>query len=838
MHDLLSDARLALCGWRRAPGFTAIAIASIALGIGANTAIFTLVDQVLLRVLPVKAPHQLVQVTLDGNHYGNNWGDLSELSYPWYAALGDQPVFDGVFGRFGYKINVGSAGHTEEARGEIVTGTYFPVLGVRPALGRLLSPDDDRQRLGHPVAVLSHAYWTSRFGADPSVVNRSILVNGQPYTVVGVAQPGFEGIELGRATDIFVPIAMKKQITPGWDGLDERLWRWVRVFGRLKPGESMASAQAGLAAWTAAQVTTDLATTGFANAGASVRKEYERNRVVLEPAAQGHSNFRRELTTPLLVLMSIAAGVLVIACANVANLLLARAAGRQREMAMRLAIGASRAQLVRQLLIESLLLAGAGGLAGLLISLAGAPLVLGMLVPPDAPMPVSTLPDFRILGFAFVVSTLTGVVFGLAPAFQSTSLEVTSALKAESGSVLGGRARLRKALVASQVAVSLLLLLASGLFIRTLHNLTGVNLGIKTNRLFAFEVNPPRAGYTNERTRQFAHSLLDRLTTTPGIASAGIASERILQSYQWMSGFSVEGTSTVSDERNSARCNSVSPAYFKTMGVGLLEGRDFDQRDEFAVEPAGTNGPSFRSAIVNETFAKQFFPKGGAVGRHIGFGMDPGTRLDIEIVGVVGDFKYYDVRTEAGRQVFFPFFEQVDGFVVYTRTSQGLDAAYAAARRTVQQIDSNVPITGLRSIDSDVDSTLSGERMMATMSTLFGTLATLLAVVGLYGVMSFTVARRTREIGVRMALGARSMDVAWMVMREALAIAALGALLGAPLAWWLSRYVESQLFGVTPTDAATFGLVVLALAVVAVAAGLVPSRRASKVEPMTALRYE
>jgi len=538
------------------------------------------------------------------------------------------------------------------------------------------------------------------------------------------------------------------------------------------------------------------------------------------------------------VLMSIATGVLVIACANVANLLLARAAGRQREMAMRLAIGASRAQLVRQLLIESLLLAGAGGLAGLLISLAGAPLVLGMLVPPDAPMPVSTLPDFRILGFAFVVSTLTGVVFGLAPAFQSTSLEVTSALKAESGSVLGGRARLRKALVASQVAVSLLLLLASGLFIRTLHNLTGVNLGIKTNRLFAFEVNPPRAGYTNERTRQFAHSLLDRLTTTPGIASAGIASERILQSNQWMSGFSVEGTSTVSDERNSARCNSVSPAYFKTMGVGLLEGRDFDQRDEFAVEPAGTNGPSFRSAIVNETFAKQFFPKGGAVGRHIGFGMDPGTKTPIEIVGVVRDFKYYDVRTEAGRQVFFPFFEQVDGFVVYTRTSQGLDAAYAAARRTVQQIDSNVPITGLRSIDSDVDSTLSGERMMATMSTLFGTLATLLAVVGLYGVMSFTVARRTREIGVRMALGARSMDVAWMVMREALAIAALGALLGAPLAWWLSRYVESQLFGVTPTDAATFGLVVLALAVVAVAAGLVPSRRASKVEPMTALRYE
>jgi predicted permease len=838
MRHLLNDARLALRGWRRAPGFTAIAIASIALGIGANTAIFTLVDQVLLRALPVKAPEQLVQVTLDGNHYGNNWGDLSEISHPWYQALGNQPAFDGVFGRFGYNLNIGSAGHTEEARGEIITGTYFPVLGVRPALGRLLSPDDDRQRLGHPVAVLSYGYWSSRFGADPSIVNRSILVNGQAYTVIGVAQSGFEGIELGRATDIFVPMMMKHQITPGWDGLDERLWRWVRVFGRLKPGESMASAQAGLGAWAAAQLTTDLATKDFANAGASVRKEYARNRVVLEAAAQGHSSFRRGLTTPLLVLMCIAAGVLIIACANVANLLLARAAGRQREMAMRLAIGASRAQLIRQLLIESLLLAGAGGLGGLVISLLGAPLVLGMLAPPDSPLPVSALPDFRILAFAFGVSTLTGVVFGLAPAFQSTSIEVTSALKAESGSVLGGRARLRKVLVASQVAVSLLLLLASGLFIRTLHNLTEVNLGIRTNRLFAFEVNPPRAGYTNERTRQFAHALLDRLTTTPVIESAGIASERILQSNQWMSGFSVEGTATVSDERNSARCNSVSPGYFKTMGVPLVEGRDFDRRDEFAVEPADSKGPSFRTAIVNETFAKQFFPKGGAVGRHIGFGMDPGTKLAIEIVGVVGDFKYYDVRTEAGRQVFFPFFEQVDGFVVYARTNQSLEAAYVAARRTVEQVDGNVPITGLRSIGSDVDSTLSGERMMATMSTLFGTLATLLAVVGLYGVMSFTVARRTREIGVRMALGARAMDVAWMVMREALAIAALGAVLGAPLAWWLGRYVESQLFGVAPMDAATFGFVVLALAVVAVAAGLIPSQRAAKVEPMAALRYE
>jgi predicted permease len=838
MHHLLNDARLALRGWRRAPGFTAIAIASIALGIGANTAIFTLVDQVLLRTLPVRSPEQLVQVEMTGSRYGQNWGDNSELSYPWYKTLNGTGVFDGAFGRFGYDMNVGSAGRTEQARGEIVTGTYFPVLGVRPSLGRLLSPDDDRQRGGHPVAVLSHGYWTSRFGADPSIVNRSILVNGQAYTVIGVAQPGFEGIELGRATDIFVPIMMKKQLTPGWDGMDDRLFRWVRVFARLNPGQSVSSAEARLTSWLGTQLNEDLATKDFARAAADVRHTYSKNRVRLESAAQGRSHFRRALTTPLLVLMGIAAGVLVIACANVANLLLARAAGRQREMAMRLAIGASRTQLIRQLLVESLLLASAGGAAGLLISLVGARLVLGIFVPPDMPLPVSTLPDFRVLAFAFAVSTLTGVVFGLAPAFQSTRLEVTSALKAESGSVLGGRARFRKILVASQVAVSLLLLLAAGLFIRTLHNLTQVELGIRPTRLFAFEVDPPRNGYTDERTRQFAHALLDRLATTPGIESAAVATERILTSNQWSSVFTVEGTPAVSDDSSSARCNTVSPGYFATMGVPLIEGRDFDRRDEYVVEPERREGPGFRSAIVNESFVKKYFPKGGAIGRHMGFGTDPGTKTPIEIVGVVRDFKYYDVRTEAGRQVFFPYFEGAEGVVVYARTNQDLDSAYAAARRIVQQIDANVPVTDIRSIGKDVDSSLSGERMMATMSTLFGTLATLLAVVGLYGVMSFTVARRTREIGVRMALGARAVDVAWMVMREALAIAALGGVLGAPLAWWLSRYIESQLFGVTPMDATTFGLVVLALAVVAVAAGLVPSRRASKVEPMAALRYE
>ena len=839
MRQLLADLRLALRGWVRTPGFTVIAVTSIALGIGATTAIFTLVDQVLLRRLPVQAPHELVQVRMEGSLYGNNWGDGSELSFPWYRELRDEGTpFSGVLGRFATSMHLGVGGRTERLDGEVVTGSYFPVLGVRPAAGRLLTETDDREPGAHPVAVLSYGYWQARFAGDPAVVGRHVVVNGHPFTIVGVAQEGFAGIEVGRTIDLFVPTMMKKVITPGWYALDERTFRWVRVMARLKPGTTPAQAQVALQGWARARLEADLADKEFAGAATDVRTKYAKNQVLVEAAPRGRSHFRHNLTTPLWVLLGIAVGVLVIACANVANLLLARAAGRQREMALRLALGAGRWRLVRQLLIESLLLGAAGGLAGLAVALIGAPLVLSFFVAPDSPAPFSTLPDTRILAFSIGVSALTSLIFGLVPALRSTTFEVASTLKAESGSVAGAHPRLRKALVASQVALSLLLLTSAGLFIRTLHNLTLVDIGIKPAQLFAFEVDSARSGYTSEQTRQFARSLLEQLASAPGMESAALATMRILQGNQWSSAMTVEGHAPVSNDTSSLLCNSISPGYFSTMGMRLIAGRDFERRDAYATDPGEDGG--YRVAIVNEEFAKKYFPAGGAVGRHIGFGTDPGTKTPIEIVGVVSNAKYTDVRNETRRQAFFPYFEDrsAGGFVVYARTRQDTATAMTQARRIVQQLDANIPVSELRTLEHEVDLSLSSERMMATMSAVFGALATTLAVVGLYGVMAYTVARRTREIGIRMALGARGRDVGWMVMREALVVVAAGAAIGLPAAWWLSRYVESQLFGVGRMDFTSVAAAVVAMAIVSAGAALTPAQRAARVEPMTALRYE
>ncbi len=840
MAHVLADLRFAVRTFRRSPGFTAIAVFSIALGIGANTAIFTLVDQVLLRLLPVKDPQQLVQVTLEGSKYGNNWGDGSELSYPMYAELRDRnQVFAGMFGRFGYDVHIGVQGKTDKASGEIVTGTYFPVLGVRPAVGRLISPADDRVKGAAPVAVLSHAFWTSRFGADPAIVGRSATINGHPFTIIGVAQAGFDGIEVGEPVQVFVPMMMKAQLTPGWDALDDRLYQWVRAFGRLREGVTTDAAHAALLPLVRSGLDRDLAAPAFGSASSATRKRYAENRLVLAAAAQGRSHFREDMAKPLWVLMAIACAVLLIACANVANLLLARAAGRQREIATRLALGASRGRLAQQLLAESLLLALVGGVAGLALALAGAPLVLSFFVDPSQPAVVSTLPDARILAFTFGLSTLTGVFFGLAPAFQSSRTELSPTLKTESTSVVGGQARLRKTLVASQVAVSLLLLMGAALFTRTLSNLALVNIGLNPSNLITFDVDPARNGYDAPRTKQFAKTLLMRLGTMPEVDTAGLAMIRILEGNQWSSGMTVEGVATKAEDDNQQLCNAVSPGYFRALGLPLVAGRDFTDRDEYTVDP-GEGQQEFRVAIVNEQFAKRYFGSGNAIGRRIGFGTDPGTRTPIEIIGVVRDAKYTDVRSDMRRQVFFPYLEttQPSGFTVYLRTSRGAEPAFVSARRVVQELDANLPVSDMRTLEAQVSQSLSSERLMATMSTVFGVLATTLAVVGLYGVMAYTVARRTREIGIRMALGARGLDVGWLVMRETLTIAAIGAAVGLPAAWWLSRFVESQLFGVKPMDGLAVAIALGSLGLAALVAGLAPTRRAVRVEPMQALRLD
>jgi predicted permease len=840
MTDILNAARLTLRSWRTSPGFTITSIVSIALGIGANTAIFTLVDHVLLRVMPVQNPHELVQVTFTGLRYGNNWGDTSELSYPVYTEIRDHnDVFSGVFARFGAPFHIGASGTTERIAGEIVSGSYFPVLGVGAALGRTLTPDDDRVPNGHPVAVLSHGFWTSRFTADPRVLNTTLVINSHPYTIVGVARAGFTGIELGRQTQVFVPMMMKPQLTPGWSALDQRLWRWVRVFARLRPGVTPEQAHASLNPYFQEILARDLQDPEFGGASRQSRDEYAQNRLVIEDASRGRSGLRRSLTRPLWILMATAAGVLLIGCANVASLLIARGAARQREIAVRLALGATRRRIAGQLLVESSMLALAGGLLGLGISIVAAPAVLAFFVSPDVPLPVSISPDWRVLLFTFGVSTLTGVLFGLAPAFHTTRPDLAPALKVQSSTVLGGRSRFRKALVATQMALSLLLLVGASLFLRTLDNLLAVDVGFGTDRLISFSMDPSLNGYEPPRARRFARTLLDRLQNTPGIEGAGLATMRLLDGFSWNTSMTVERSRTARNQSATLWVNSVSPGYFAALGIPLLVGRDFTPRDELTTTPA-PGAPDYRVAIVNERLARRFFGDDPAIGRHIGFGGDPNTPTPIEIIGVVRDSKYTAIRDETQPQVFFPFFEMSlpNAFTIYLRTTSPPDAMFNTVRSTVRALDANLPIHTTRTLERQVAQSLSRERLVASMSAAFGIMATLLAVVGLYGVMAYSVARRTREIGVRVALGASTSAIGWLVIREALLIAAAGIALGLPAAWWLSRYVAAQLYGVEPHDPVTMIGTVLILVMVALLAGIDPSTRAARLDPTVALRQD
>jgi predicted permease len=840
MATIVSDVRFALRSWRKSPGLTAIAVASIGLGIGAATTVFTLVDQVLLRALPVRAPQELVQVTSRGESYGNERGDGSELSYPVYEALRDQAtVFSGVLAAVSFPLQVGETVEPERITGELVSGTYFPVLGLRAAAGRLLGAEDDRVPGGHPVAVLSHSFWTSRFAADPSAIGRALTVNGRSYTIVGVAQPGFEGLELGRPAQVFVPLAMKPQVTPSWNGLDERLSRWVRVFGRLRPGLTEGQAETALQPFFRAQLQLDLADAAFAHASTTARERHAATRLAVEPGAQGRSRFRQSLSMPLWVLMGTGAGVLLIACANVANLLLARGVARAREMAVRLAMGATRGRLVRQLLAESVLLSIAGGLVGLALSAFLAPLTLGVFVNPEAPSPISGTPDLRIFAFSLALAALTGAVFGLAPALQSTRPDVAPTLKENAASVPGGAARLRKALVASQVAVSLLMLVGAGLFLRTLDNLLAVDVGFAPESLVSFTVDPSLSGYAPAATKQFATTLLERLSSAPGASSASLSYVKLLDGNRWTADIRVEGVAA-GDDGISQYCNTVGPGFFRTLGIPVRRGREFDARDAGDAGDRADGTPPFRVAVVNERFARHYFGNEDPLGRRIGFGIGESGATPIEIVGVVGDAKYGDVREEPRRQVFFPYLQssRPGSFTVYLRTSEPAAAAFATAREAVRQLDPNLPIASPRTLRAQVERAVSRERLVATMSTAFGALATLLAVVGLYGVMAYTVSRRTREIGVRIALGARTPQIRWMVLRETLWLAASGAALALPVAWWLSRLVQAQLYGVSATDPLTVAGALALLAAVSLAAGLVPSTRAARVQPTTALRYE
>ena len=825
--------------------FAIVAISSLALGIGANTAIFTLIDQLMLRLLPVRDPQQLVMIWSTGPHMGNNRGTRM-ASYPMYEDFQRKaPAFSAVFCRYFADTSISFDGQTERISAEMVSGNYFQALGVNAALGRVFSPEqDDRIYKGHSYVVLSHQYWVTRFAADPGVIGRKVVVNNYPMTIVGISAAGFLGLDPSQSPQIRIPIQMKPLMTPGWDDLGNRRSQWVQVFARMKPGYTVESARASLQPLFIQILRQELTEAAMKNTTAYYRDQFLKRKVMMESAANGFSQLRREYATALVVLMSMVGLVLLIACFNVANLLIARAAARQKEVAVRLAIGASRGQLLGQLLAESLLLAIAGGIAGLFLAVAMIRALLAFLPAGDVPLMLGATPDARILAFNAALALATGLLFGLAPALQALKLDLWTTLKDVVGAVAGGggSVRMRKILVVAQVAFSFLLLAGAGLFVRTLANLKNANLGFRdADNLITFQVDPSLNGYTVPRLRAFYQQALEQIRSLPGVKSAAYAAVPVLAGGEWDSTMSVEGHQIKDGEDMQAFMNAVSPGYFQTMGVPLLEGRDFNRRDEASrSSPPGQFGGTFRTALVNHKFATHFFGSRSPVGRHIGFGSGPETKIDIEIVGVTEDSLYEGPREGVHRQAFVPMAASdfPSSAVFYIRTSLDSASMFAAVRRTIQQLDHSLPVYQMKTLANQLDETLNAERLIATLSTAFGVLATLLAAVGLYGVMAFVVARRTKEIGLRMALGAQRGNVIWMVLLESLVLLAVGLAIGVPVALGLSHYVSAQLFGVKPTDVWTVLGALAILAAVAAGAGLLPARRASAIDPIQALRYE
>jgi putative ABC transport system permease protein len=868
MRHLFGDIRYAIRGLSRSPLFTAVALVSIALGIGANTAIFTLVDEVLVRALPVKQPEQLVLFRGSRNHYGSNsGGDM--LSFPMYEDFrnsfvdgGDaasmprvsQPVpnpaatpkiFSGLFARRAMAMVVGIDGQSERVPGELVSGTYFHVLGIGAAIGRVITPEDDRERHASPVAVLSYDYWRNRFGADPTIVGKMLTVQNRTLTIIGVSQPGFDGVDIGYVPNIRVPVTMKAEMTPNWDDMDNRRSRWVNVFGRLKPGVTQDQALALLQPYFHGVLEQEVLAAAFKDTTSYTREQFLKGTMSLLPASQGRSPIRQQLSQPLWMLLGIVGGVLLIACANVASLLIARATARQKEIAVRLALGASRARIVGQLLVESAVLAMLGGLLGLAVASWTTRFLLGFIPTTDTPHVITAALNYRVLAYNFALALATGLVFGLVPALRSTKPNLAPTLKDQAGAVIGGGVRLRKTLVVAQVTISILLLVGAGLFIRTLQNLRALDLGLRAERTVSFNIAPTASGYTSERVPPLYKTLSARLQAEPGVQSVAFARMGLLEGNEWDSSMTVEGYRKTESEDIDPYCNSIGPGYFKAMGIPVLAGREFDLRDEGAKpRPAddvydGT-GNGYRHAIVNDSFAKKYFGDRSPIGRHIGFGSNPGTPMPIEIVGVVRDSKYTGVRDEIPLTVFFPMLEErvPSSIIMYVRTTVDPSAAFSAIRRNMRDLDATVPVYNLRTLEHQIDTSLVVERFVATLSAAFGLLATLLAVVGLYGVMAFTVARRTREIGVRMALGALRSDVVWLVMREVLTLVGTGVVLGLVAAFAASRVIRAQLYGVAPSDPITIVAAAAVLAGAALAAGYIPAFRATRINPVRALRYE
>lgn len=832
LRDFVYDLRFSARSFLRNPAFTTTAVLSLALGIGATTAIYSLVDQIVLHALPVHEPERLVLIDWKGDPLCCGRGTYNLMSYPICRDLQQQDrFFEGVLCRAATTVNLSTGGEHRPAAAEIVSGSYFPVLGVNAALGRVLGHDDDGTPGTNPVVVLSYDFWKTQLASTPDVIGRKVLVNQNPMTVIGVVAPSFRGIDVGEVPSLWIPAAMSAQAIPGFTSQLERRMRWMQVLGRLRPEITAAQAQARLQPWFKAMLDEDTRRAGFPKVTAERRERFLASTLALTPAPQGHSPLTRRLTQPLWVLLAATAVLLGLACLNVAGLFLARGSAREREISTRLALGASRGRISRQFLADSVLLALTGGTLGVLL----APLAMRALIaslPRDAAAnALHSTVDSRLLLFTFLVSVAAGILSGFAPALQAGRRSFLSSLRERGGTGFGG-VRLRKAIVTVQIAFTLILVAGGALFVRTLAGLMAKGPGFTTSSLVSFGIEPLRNGYSRKEASQLTRRIYDQLRRSPSIQMSAIARMQLLTGGSMMNPMTIQTNERIITDR-SVNLNAVSPGFFATLGIRLIAGRDFDERDS---RPVGETGQ--RSAIVNESFIKRYLAGRNPLGARIGQGSGPDVKPDIEIVGVVADFRYRGFR-EDPEQAYFPIFEGDDaGGNFYMKVRGTPEAASQSIRTLLHNADPALPITYFRTLEEQVNRSLNTERMLATLSASFGILALLLSLVGLYGVMSFVVTQRTREIGIRLALGAMRSAAVWLVLRDVLVMIAAGIAIALPCVWALGRLIESQLYDVKPTDPAMIATATLILCSATLGAALIPARRASAVNPTEALRFE
>lgn len=839
METLWQDIRYGARVLAKAPAFTTIAVLTLALGIGANTAIFTLINAVMLKMLPVKNVKELAVVgDPNGAHSTSHGTPRTDLySYPLYKELhGRNDVFQDMMASS--ELNQVRVARTtgqnisDDVLGVLVTGNYFTMLGVNAFAGRTLYPTDDTVRGGNPVAVISYSFWRGKFNSDPSVIGQTIRANGYPFTIVGVMPPGFHGQVVGDVQEMWIPVSMQEQVMPGRKFLDEVETSWLTAMGRLKPGVTLEQAKADLNVVLKQLLTSDYG----AKIGQDSVKELSKRTIEVSRGDRGLSTLRGAFAKPLYLLMGIVGLILLIACVNVANLLLARSAMRQKEVAVRIAMGARPSRVIRQLLTESVLLSSLGGAFGLLFAFWGTRLLLRVAKLPVDQTGLQIEPDIRILLFTLGVCVVTGMLFGLVPAFRALHVEVNSTLKDSAPGTVGGGKRgwhWGKVLVAGQVALSLLVLFAAGLLVRSLQNLRNLDVGFTRDHLLMVSVDPLTGGYdTPEKGTNMERELRNRLAQLPGVKSVGSSLMGLFSGSACNTSIGFEGSTRPVQDEDLSYCDFVGPQFLSTLKIPIVLGRNIVESD---------TSTSNRVAVVNEKFVQKFFPNQNPIGRHFWWDEEDGRKKPFEIVGVVGNIVDKDLKDKIEPQHYLPISQSARplGMLRFAVRTDGDPQAMAeTVRNAIKDFNPEMPVNNIRSLDRLMDSTIYNEILIAKLSTFFGVLALVLASIGLYGVMSYTIASRTRELGVRIALGAQRTTVLGMVMKEAMLLVVIGLGVGIPAALAASRVIHSMLYGLTPHDPGAMVIVVLLLSLVAAIAGFIPARRATKVDPIVALRYE